>query len=115
VSLKIKIAGMEFEVNRVETELDVCHDRSGKKLWGQISYEKQSIRILKSNKEREFRTLLHEILHGIINEYQIRELMDDESRHLEPPIDQLSLGLAEMLESVGIFELGQKREEDVCG
>jgi len=115
MSLRIKIAGMMFEVSRVKSTFDVCHLKSGDHLWGQISYEKQSIRILKSNKEREFRTLLNEILHGIINEYQIRELMDDESRHLEPPIDQLSLGLAEMLESVGIFELGQKREEDVCG
>lgn len=98
---KIKIGGMPFEIEMVE----VCHNSSGQKLWGQISYTKGSIRILKSCPERELRTILHEILHGIINEYRVRELMDDKGEHLEYPIDQLVLGLAEVLESIGIAEL----------
>jgi len=31
--------------------------------------------------------------------------MDDKGEHLELPIDQLALGLAEVLESIGITEL----------
>ncbi len=30
---KIQIGGMPFEIEKVETELEVCHDGSGQKLW----------------------------------------------------------------------------------
>jgi len=105
MSIKIRIGGMPFEIKTVETELEVCHTGSGQKLWGQISYTQHSIRVLKACPERELRSTIHEILHGIINEYQVRELMDDKGEHLESPIDQLALGLAEVLESIGIAEL----------
>jgi hypothetical protein len=101
----IQIAGMPFSIEKVDTELDVCHNGSGEKLWGQISYSKHSIRILKASPERELRSTLHEVLHGIVNEYRVRELMDDKNDHLEIPIDQLAIGLAEVLESIGITEL----------
>lgn len=102
---KIQIGGIPFEIEKVEKELDVCHDGSGHKLWGQISYSKCSIRVLKACPERELRYTIHEILHGIINEYRVRELIDDKGEHMESPIDQLALGLAEVLESIGITEL----------
>lgn len=106
----VTIGGMHFNIEKFDNDLDVCHSKSGAKLYGQISYEKQSIRIWNSTPERELRSILHEILHGIINEYRIRELMDDKEQHLEFPIDQLSLGLAEVLESVGIKSLALKEE-----
>ena len=102
---KIRIAGIPFKIKKVETELEVCHTGSGQKLWGQISYSEHSIRILKASPERELRSIIHEVLHGIINEYRVRELMDDKGDHLEFPIDQLAIGLAEVMESVGITEL----------
>ena len=102
---KIYIGGIPFEIETVETELGVCHDASGQSLWGQISYSKQSIRVLKSCPPRELRLTIHEVLHGIINEYKIRELMDEKGNHMETPIDQLTLGIAEVLESIGITEL----------
>lgn len=105
---KIKIGGLPFEIETVDSELAVCHDASGQKLWGQINYSKHSIRVLKACPERELRVTLHEILHGIINEYRVRELMDDKGTHIEEPIDQLALGLAEVLESLGLTELRPK-------
>lgn len=102
---RIMIGGMPFDIETIDGEFEVCHNRTGEKLWGQISYSKHSIRILKSNPERELRSTLHEILHGIINEYRVRELMDDKGEHLEHPIDQLALGLAEVLESLNITTL----------
>ncbi len=102
---KIRIGGIPFVVETVETELGVCHDGSGQKLWGQISYSKHSIRVLKACPERELRSTIHEVLHGIINEYRVRELIDDKGEHMESPIDQLALGLAEVLESIGITAL----------
>lgn len=77
---KIQIGGVPFEIKRVKSEFDVCHDSSGQKLWGQISYSRQSIRVLKTCAKRELRLTIHEILHGIINEYKIRELMDEKRR-----------------------------------
>ena len=101
---KIQIGGIPFEIETVDTYLQVCHDGSGQKLWGQISYSKHSIRVLKACPERELRSTIHEVLHGIINEYRVRELIDDKGEHMESPIDQLALGLAEVLESIGITE-----------
>ena len=66
---------------------------------------KTSIRVLKGFPERELRSTIHEILHGIIHEYRVRELIDDKGEHIEAPIDQLALGLAEVLESIGATEL----------
>ena len=107
---KIQIGGMPFEIEKVEKDLDVCHDGSGHKLWGQISYSRHSIRVLKACPERELRSTIHEILHGIINEYRVRELIDEKGDHLESPIDQLALGLAEVLESLGITEFKPNAE-----
>lgn len=73
------------------------------KLWGQICYEKHSIKYLASSPEQEMRTVLHEILHGIIANGAIRELMEENGSHLETPINQLANGLAEALESMGIL------------
>ena len=101
----IKIGGLPFTIETVATGLEVCHEGSGKSLWGQISYSKLSIRVLKAGPERELRTTIHEVLHGIINEYRVRELIDDKDAHREEAIDQLALGLAEVLESIGITEL----------
>lgn len=108
---RISIGGVRFTITRVKRALDVCHTKSGRKLWGEISYSKSSIRIQKDSKARELRSVLHEIIHGIVSEYQVRELMDDKGDHLEFPIDQIALGLATALESLGIKQLGRRKGE----
>ena len=97
----VKICGVPYTMTREDDRLRVDHDGNGLKLWGQISYEKHSIKYLASSPEQEMRTVLHEILHGIIENGAIRELMDEHGGHLETPINQLANGLAEALESVG--------------
>lgn len=47
------------------------------------------------------RTLMHEILHAVVESYKIRELIEQDG-HAEVPIDQLATGLCEALESIGI-------------
>lgn len=98
----VKICGVPYSISREDDRLRVCHDGSGASLWGQISYQRQSIRFLASSPEQEMRTLLHEILHGIIEHGSIRELMTHGGEHLEHPINQIANGLAEALESIGI-------------
>jgi methyl-accepting chemotaxis protein len=101
-STKIKIGCTTYNITKVNDKNEVSHNdiEDISDLSGEISYSKQSIRILKTSPERELRAILHEILHGIIMEYSIRELIDDNDDHNELAIHQLSLGLAEVLESV---------------
>lgn len=102
----IKICGVPYKLTREEDPLRVDHDGNGSKLWGQISYREHSIRYLASCPEQEMRTVLHEVLHGIVENGSIRELRNESGEHLEAPIDQLANGLAEALESLGI-SIGQ--------
>lgn len=104
--IKIKIGGIPYTLRRVKSFLDVDHfpeDRENvAELWGQISYQHHSIRFVTTLKERETVVLLHEVLHGIIEHNQIRELMDKNGIHSEIAINQLALGLAEVLKSMHI-------------
>jgi hypothetical protein len=101
-STKIKIGYATYTIEKVDDKNEINHDDSEvtSDLLGEISYSKQSIKILKTSPERELRSTLHEILHGIVMEYNIRELIDDNDDHDELVIHQLSLGLAEVLENV---------------
>lgn len=99
--MEVKICGVPYLVNREEDKFRVDHDGNGNSLWGQISYSKHSIKFLQSSPEQELRTVLHEILHGIVENGAVRELMNDCGGHLETPINQLANGLAEALESMG--------------
>jgi hypothetical protein len=102
-STKIKIGYATYSIEKVDDKNKISHDDNNETtsdLLGEISYSKQSIKILKTSPERELRSTLHEILHGIVMEYNVRELIDDNDDHDELVIHQLSLGLAEVLESV---------------
>lgn len=99
--MKINICGIEYAVTAVNDAKDVCHDRSGKGLYGQIGYSKSSIRLLKTNEDRMQQVLLHEIIHGVVDGMGIRELQEG-AAHLEIPIEQLAVGLSMALKSMGI-------------
>ena len=99
--MEVKICGVPYTVTREVDKFRVDHDDKGYSLWGQISYEKHSIKFLKSCPEQELRTFVHEMIHGIIENGAIRELMNDSGGHLENPINQLANGIAEALESLG--------------
>ena len=98
---KVKICGVPYIIARVTNKWAVDHDGQPEGLWGQISYAKHSIRFLASSPEQELRTVLHELLHGIIEGNDIRELKAENGSHFEAPINQLAGGLAEALESLG--------------
>jgi hypothetical protein len=98
----VKIGAIPYTVATVTDMREVCHNRSGADLYGQISYAQRSIRILHNGCAEEARqAFLHELLHGITEQFKIRELMDG-SEHLETPIDQLATGLLIALESLGV-------------
>lgn len=107
----VKICGVPYTITREADKFRVDHSDDGASLWGQISYSRHSIRVLASSPEQEMRTTLHEILHGIVENGGVRELMNDSGKHLEDPINQLANGLAEALESLGFtLNLGANDE-----
>lgn len=48
------------------------------------------------------RTLMHEILHAVIESYKVRELIESDG-HAEMAVDQLATGICEAMESIGIY------------
>jgi hypothetical protein len=109
--MKISICGVKYSINNFNRMVDVCHDSSGRKLWGQISSEKSSINLFRACDERMSITLIHEILHGVIDGLSIRELKDDSGCHNETAIEQLSVGIAEALNSIGFLDIVSKIKE----
>lgn len=94
----VKIAGMPYTVIGVHGSKAVSHEVSGNNLYGEISYLNSSIRIDVDNTiERTNQTFWHEVIHGMIEGYRIRELMDKQGNHLEHPIDQLATGIFNVL------------------
>jgi len=99
MSVKVKIAGIPYTIEIFDNENKCCCNLVER------SYLNQLIRVLKSSPERELRMTLYNILYIIVIEYNIRELMDDNEDPLQIPIKQLALGLAEVLESIGITKI----------
>ena len=100
--LELKVGGVPYTVLYVPWK-DVDHDGGGSRLYGQIDYLRHSIHIANDMPvEKQQLTLLHESLHAIINEFNIRELRNEANEHSEAAIDQLSLGIFSMLQSLGI-------------
>lgn len=101
-NIYIEIGGIPYRLNYLPWK-DVDHEGKGDRLYGQIDYLKHSINIAADMpKEKQQLTLLHESLHAIINEYNIRELRNENNEHSEAAIDQISLGIYSMLSSLGI-------------
>ncbi len=96
---KINLLGKVYTISYVDKPSDVdIFKRSS--LWGQIDYWTKTIRIYKKDDfpiEEIFQTLLHEILHGIIAELHLQDLIKDDKSHKEEPIDLLSMALADFL------------------
>lgn len=100
--LSVLIGGVPYTIKYVPAS-EVCHKRKQKRLFGQISYTGHNINVSNETpKEKQQLTLLHEILHGIIAEYNIKELQNKDGGHSESAIDQLSLGLFGVLNSLDL-------------
>lgn len=72
---KIKILATEYEVEEVE-QIDKYE-----RLLGQINYEEQRIKIDKSiSEDMKKETLIHELLHGILEKLGYTDLNEDEQK-----------------------------------
>lgn len=98
------IGGIPWTITFTPTWRDVTAgtDESGRHC-GLTVFHDHSIRIAGDLPQAaQRRTLLHEIIHAVVECYQIRELIESDG-HAEIPIDQLATGICEAMESIGIY------------
>lgn len=88
---RIVISGMEYEVIMTDEPLFDGNTRA----YGRIDFENKKIIIDKTLREKQghFQTLLHEIIHGIVNDRDIDFTCDDE----EVIVEQLARGFYQVI------------------
>ncbi|BDR81030.1 hypothetical protein [Clostridium tetani] len=88
---KIIISGMEYEV--ILTDRPILHINT--RAYGQIDFENKKILIDKTLREKQgnVQTLLHEIIHGIVEDRELDFAKDSE----ETIVDQLAKGLYQVI------------------
>ncbi len=99
--MQIKVCGAPFEVSFVDGANAVSHTSKRHYLYGETSFDNESIRIDKTiSLEMINQTFWHEVMHVIAERLKIRELMNEEGDHLEFPIDQIATGIFTVLNSI---------------
>lgn len=99
---KVTILGLEYKVEEVEV-VDMQEA-----LWGKIDYENLSIRIDASLSDaRKQQTLLHEVLHGILEELGYRKLNEDENA-----VQGIAAALYCILKSPTILDWRQQNDKE---
>lgn len=104
---KLNICGSIYKIVYTNDMSEV--DIMGREmLWGQIDFQTNTIRIFVGDRpiEAVWKTLLHEIMHGILIEYNVQGMMGIHSiDQLEMVNDTLSSGLFDTLERNKLFTL----------
>ena len=93
---EVNILGMPYKINYVDSVSDVdIHRRES--LWGQIDYWTHSIRIYDGGRSIEsiWKTIFHEVIHGITSHLKIKVIRDAEN--YEDIVELLALGMADVL------------------
>lgn len=90
---KVILHGSEYAIIYVDkpSEVDIYKRES---LWGQIDYWTRTIRVYDNDRQEQdiWKTIFHEILHGITSDLKMKDLHDDEDA-----IDMLAKSLADTL------------------
>lgn len=88
---KVNILGKTYTITLVEDETRVAHDGSRTPMWGEIIYEKRSIRLYNNeNKEDLYESYIHEVTHGCIEEAQL-------NRFLSPHVEDITSILSQVI------------------
>lgn len=99
---KVRIAGFDYEVTETDGEKKVKPKeigRSGTKsisLLGLIDYNEQTIEVRTDRpKDGILHTFLHEVIHGIVDRYNVP--MPEDTESMEEVVDSISAGLLQVL------------------
>lgn len=97
--MKVTIGGVRYDIVYEDTRKAIAPNKP----IGQIDYLKNKIQIYKHMTIcRKRRSLMHEIVHGIIVGYHLKDLVHDDGRHNEAAVDLLAIGIVEAIESLGL-------------
>ena len=97
--MKVTIGGVSYDIVYEDTRKAIAPNKP----IGQIDYLKNKIQIYKHMTVcRKRRSLMHEIVHGIIVGYHLKDLVHDDGRHNEAAVDLLAIGIVEAIESLGL-------------
>lgn len=102
--MKIEVAGKVFTIQFVDNWKLVTHDPDNcPRHAAEIHWVTSNIRVDDSRDISSVEiSLWHEVIHAITDSLKIRELMDEDGNCLEIPTDQLAIGIASVLKSVGL-------------
>lgn len=99
--MQIKICGLPYNVTSVAGGHLVSHTKERAVLYGEVSYDNESIRIDNTKSiEMMNQTFWHEVIHVIVEKLSVRELLTDDDDHNEMAIDQIALGIFSVLDSI---------------
>lgn len=75
---KLIIFSVEWDIFYFDKQIEVDIEK-GERLFGQVLYERNMIRIFKGKRKREqiFETILHEWLHIVMTEFGYRDILGD--------------------------------------
>ena len=104
---EINILGKRYKVSYFEKPSDVDIFKR-KSLWGQIDYWTSEIRVYVGYRTEDeiWETILHEVIHGLVNELNIRALKNSDDSHNEEAVGLLSVGLYDTLYRNGMLKDG---------
>jgi len=95
---EINILGKRFSIDYVDkpSDVDIFKRQS---LWGQIDFWTSSIRIYVGNRTDDeiWETVLHEIIHDLIQELKIKALINADGTQNEETVCLLAMGLYDTL------------------
>ena len=99
---KVNILGVEYQIEYVDNPAEVDRNKR-ESLWGQIDYWGRTIRVYVCDRPEEdvFKTILHEILHGIETALKLK-CFDGDRGHEE--MDILAIALTDTLFRNGFIE-----------
>lgn len=101
-TVKIKVARVPWEVQFKASWHKVSTEDS-ERAFGITLFNDHVIRVAgDAPVEKQNVTLIHEILHALVEEYGITPFIKKNGDHDEKHIDLLAIGLCEVLESMGI-------------
>ncbi len=111
----IEVAGKVFTVEFVDGWKQVSHDPDEcPRHVGEICWMSSNIRVDGSRDLSNVEiTLWHEVIHAITDSLKIRELMDEDKLNcLEAPTEQLAIGIASVMKSVGLSLVNGVKNEN---
>jgi hypothetical protein len=118
MSVPFTLTGIPFTLALVASKAEVPHG-TGEKFpaVGEINWDQHSLRVAGNLTRVEVnQNLLHELLHGVVRFYHVRELVrhGDPSDHSEPALDQLAAGLQEVLGCLGVDLVAAIEAKERC-